>query len=122
MKTISSRVRTGLAISVLALGGLISSLAFADSAANGTDARPQCSGDHGKNQSAEERAQHAAEHFKKSDKNNDGFLTQDEVGEKRWAHIQVADANKDGKISQAELQQAHADGKLGHHKREQPPA
>jgi hypothetical protein len=41
------------------------------------------------------------------------------VGEKRWAHIQVADANKDGKISQAELQQAYADGKLGHGKRDQ---
>jgi hypothetical protein len=50
----------------------------------------------------------------KADKNSDGFLTQDEVGDRRWAHIQVADANKDSKISQAELEQAHADGKLGH--------
>ncbi|MEP7051730.1 MAG: EF-hand domain-containing protein [Pseudomonadota bacterium] len=111
MKTISSRVRSGLAISVVALGGLISSLAFAQAPA-ASDARPQCSGEHGR--SAGDRSQHAAERFKKADKNNDGFLTQDEVGEKRWAHIQVADANKDGKISQTELQQAHADGKLGH--------
>ena len=119
MKTISSRVRTGLAASVWALGGLVSSLAFADApAADG--ARPQCSGEHGKSQSADDRAQHAAERFKKADKNNDGFLTQDEVGEKRWLHIQVADANKDGKISQAELQQAHADGKLGHKHDKQP--
>ncbi len=119
MKTISSRVRTGLVISVVALGGLISSLAFADAPAQ-DGARPQCSGEHGKNQSEGDRAQHAAERFKKADKNNDGFLTQDEVGEKRWAHIQVADANKDGKISQAELQQAHADGKLGHKHDKQP--
>ena len=54
-------------------------------------------------------------HFKKADKNNDGYLTKEEVGDKRWARIQVADANKDGKISQAEMQQAHKDGKLGNH-------
>ena len=113
MKIINDRVRTGLAISVVALGGLISSLAFADAPSRG-EARPQCSGEHGSHQSDGDRAQHAAERFKKADKNNDGFLTQDEVGEKRWAHIQIADTNKDGKISQAELQQAHAEGKLGH--------
>ncbi len=110
MKSISTRI--GLGLSVLALAGFASSLALAD----GRDgaAHPQCSGEHGDKQSEGDRAQHAAERFKQSDKNNDGFLTQDEVGEKRWAHIQVADANKDGKVSQAELQQAHADGKLGH--------
>jgi EF hand len=116
MKTISTRTRIGLGISVLALAGFMSSLALADAAPR-EGAHPQCSGEHGGKQSAEERAEHAAERFKKSDKNNDGFLTQAEVGDKRWAHIQVADANKDGKISQAELQQAHADGKLGHGKR-----
>jgi hypothetical protein len=52
-------------------------------------------------------------HFKKADKNNDGFLTKDEVGDRRWEHIKVADANKDSKISLAEMQQAHKDGKLG---------
>jgi hypothetical protein len=57
-----------------------------------------------------------APHFKKADKNSDGFLTKDEVGEKRWSRIQVADANKDGKVSQPEMQQAHKDGKLGHGK------
>ena len=55
-------------------------------------------------------------HFKKADKNSDGFLTKDEVGEKRWDRIQVADANKDGKVSQPEMQQARKDGKLGHGK------
>jgi Ca2+-binding EF-hand superfamily protein len=113
MKTISSRVRTGLALLVVALGGLVSSLALA--APPATDgARAQCSAEHGNHQATGDHAQHAAERFKKADKNNDGFLTQAEVGEKRWARIQIADANKDGKVSQAELQQAHADGKLGH--------
>ena len=52
--------------------------------------------------------------FKKADKNGDGFLTKDEVGEKRWERIKVADANNDGKVSHPELQQARKDGKLPH--------
>jgi EF hand len=52
--------------------------------------------------------------FKKADKNGDGFLTKDEVGDKRWEHIKVADSNNDGKVSHPELQQAHKDGKLPH--------
>jgi hypothetical protein len=112
MKTNTARLCLG--ISVLALAGFMSSLALADAAPRDGAAHTQCSGEHGGKQSAGDRAQHAAERFKKQDKNSDGFLTQAEVGDKRWAHIQVADANKDGKISQAELQQAHADGKLGH--------
>jgi Ca2+-binding EF-hand superfamily protein len=119
MKTISSRL--GLAMSVLALAACVTSLALAESPSAASDARPQCSGEHGKSQAAGDRKAHAEERFKKADKNGDGFLTQDEVGEKRWAHIQVADANKDGKISLAELAQAHAEGKLGH-KHDKPPA
>jgi len=53
--------------------------------------------------------------FEAADKNKDGFLTKDEVGERRWARISVADANKDGKVSKAELDKARADGKLGRH-------
>jgi hypothetical protein len=117
----SIRTRIGLGISVLALAVGVSSLAWAESPRAAGDAHPQCSSEHGKNQSAGDRAQHAAERFKKNDKNGDGFLTQAEVGDKRWAHIQVADANKDGKISMAELAQAHADGKIGH-KHDKPPA
>jgi len=112
MKSISSRF--GVVISVLALGASVTSLAAAETPTAAGSARPQCSGEHGKSASAGERAQHAQERFKKADKNGDGFLTAAEVGEKRWAHIQVADANKDGKISLAELAQARADGKLGH--------
>jgi hypothetical protein len=57
-----------------------------------------------------------ARHFEAADKNKDGFLTKDEVGEARWARIRVADANGDGKVSKAELERARAEGKLGHHK------
>jgi hypothetical protein len=119
MKTISTRF--GLGISILALGGLVTSLAFAETSNAGGAARPQCSAEQGDKQSDGDRAQRAAERFAKDDKNGDGFLTADEVGAKRWAHIQVADTNKDGKVSLAELQQAHADGKLGH-EHQQPPA
>ena len=119
MKSISSRV--GVGISVLALAACVTSLAVAETPSGAGGAHAQCSGEHDKNESAGDRAQHAAERFKKADKNGDGFLTQDEVGEKRWAHIQIADANKDGKISMAELAQARADGKIGH-KHDKPPA
>jgi hypothetical protein len=51
-------------------------------------------------------------HFKKADKNSDGFLTKDEVGEQRWERIKAADANKDGKVSHPEMKQARKDGKL----------
>ena len=74
-----------------------------------TPAKPACEG-HGRKGHHDGKGKGA--HFKKADKNNDGFLTKDEVGDKRWAHISVADANKDGKVSQAEMQQAHKDGKL----------
>ncbi|MET0792751.1 MAG: hypothetical protein ABW061_14620 [Polyangiaceae bacterium] len=111
MKKITTRL--GLGLSVFALAACVASVALADAPKDG--ARPQCSGEHGGKQSAADRAQHAADRFKKADKNADGFLTQAEVGDKKWTRIQVADANKDGKVSQAELAQAHADGKLGHH-------
>jgi EF hand domain-containing protein len=113
MKSITTRVALG--VSVFALGASLSSLALADAPQAQENGRPQCSGEHGK-QSEGDRKQHAAERFKKADKNADGFLTQVEVGDKRWTRIQIADANKDGKVSQAELAQAHADGKLGHGK------
>jgi hypothetical protein len=80
-----------------------------------TSAKPQCDG-HG-HKGGEKGA-----HFKKADKNSDGFLTKDEVGDKRWDRIKVADANNDSKISQAEMQQAHKDGKLGHGKGRGPKA
>lgn len=80
-----------------------------------TSAKPQCDGhDH--------KGGDKGARFKKADKNSDGFLTKDEVGERRWDHIKVADANNDSKISQAELQQAHKDGKLGHGKGKGPKA
>jgi Ca2+-binding EF-hand superfamily protein len=97
----------GVAVVGFALAG--SSVALA----HGDGAERQCDGEHGA-KTPEERAQHAAERFQQADKNKDGFLTPDEVGAERWERIKVADANNDGKVSQAELEQAHKDGKLGH--------
>lgn len=61
----------------------------------------------------------AQERFTKSDKNNDGALTKDEVGDKRWEHLSVADADKNGSITQDEIKAAVASGalKLPHHGR-----
>lgn len=57
--------------------------------------------------------------FAEADKNADGAIDATEAGA-RWTHLQVADANKDGKVTQAELDQARAAGTLhgfggGHH-------
>jgi Ca2+-binding EF-hand superfamily protein len=105
-----TRSTLATALFAIVLGG--SSLAAAETG-NGTETRHHCDGKQGAS-TPEERAQRQAERFQKADKNGDGFLTADEVGEKRWAHIKVADANGDGKVSKAELEQAHKDGKLGH--------
>lgn len=98
MKTIK-RFSIATLFAVAAFG--TSAWALAD-----TSAKPQCDG-HG------HKGEGKGAHFKKADKNSDGFLTKDEVGERRWDHIKVADANNDSKISLAEMQQAHKDGKLG---------
>ena len=50
--------------------------------------------------------------FAKLDKNGDGALTKDEVGDKRWEHLSVADADKNGSVTQAEIRQAVASGVL----------
>lgn len=55
--------------------------------------------------------------FAKADTNGDGFVTADEVSDKRWAKMKVADANNDGKVSKAEFVQAKKDGKLGKKKK-----
>jgi hypothetical protein len=64
--------------------------------------------------------QFAQARFAKLDKNGDGALTKDEVGDKRWEHLSVADADKNGSVTQAEIAQAVASGVLkfphhGHH-------
>src|SRR5258706_9623774 len=96
------------------LGVLAVGLSVAASTVALAHGRVGCEG-----KSPEEHAEHAAERFQRADKNNDGFLTRDEVGDKRWEHIKVADANNDGKVSKAEMEQAFKDGKLGHHGHEQ---
>jgi Ca2+-binding EF-hand superfamily protein len=106
--------RTGLGIALVGLTLAASTVAFAEG--NGKEG---CSGEHSQ-MTPEQRAQRAAERFQKADKNNDGFLTADEVGAERWEHMKVADTNNDGKISKAELEQAHKDGKLGHHHGDKP--
>jgi hypothetical protein len=50
--------------------------------------------------------------FKTADKNSDGFLTKEEVGEQRWERIKAADANRDNKVTKPELKAARKDGKL----------
>jgi hypothetical protein len=86
---------------------LFAAAAFATSAwaLADTAGKPQCDGHKGEGKGAM---------FKKADKNGDGFLTKDEVGDKRWERIKVADANNDSKVSQPEMKQAHKDGKLHH--------
>lgn len=101
--------RMGLGVALIGFTLAASSVAFAQ---DGRGER-RCSGEHSA-KTPEERAQHAAARFQKADKNNDGFLTKDEVGDKRWERIKVADTNNDGKVSKAEMEQAHKDGKLGH--------
>ena len=73
--------------------------------------------------SAEElTAFHAVEakaRFAEADKNADGAIDAAEAGD-RWTHLQAADANKDGKVTQTEIDQARAAGTLhgfggGHH-------
>jgi Ca2+-binding EF-hand superfamily protein len=51
------------------------------------------------------------EMFKKADKDNNGVLTAEELG-RRWERLQVADADKSGSVTRAELDQARAEGKL----------
>src|SRR6188768_1791122 len=67
MKKITTRV--GLGISVFALGACLTSIALADAPKTDDQARPQCSGEHGGKRSEADRKQHAAERFKKADKN-----------------------------------------------------
>lgn len=95
--------RFSIAILCAAAAFGTSALALAE-----TGEKPQCDG-HGKGQGQ-------GGHFKKADKNSDGFLTKDEVGDERWARIKVADANQDGKVSHDEMKQARKDGKLPHGK------
>lgn len=56
------------------------------------------------------RATRMEEHGKKKfaalDKNGDGVLTKDEVGDEKWQRIGKADANGDGRVTQDELKQA----------------
>jgi Ca2+-binding EF-hand superfamily protein len=57
--------------------------------------------------------------FAKMDKSGDGALTADEVGDKRWARISVADADGNGSVTFSEMEAALAAGKLhfpGHHR------
>lgn len=63
----------------------------------------------------------AQKRFAKLDKNNDGALTEDEVGAQRWEHLSVADADKNGSVTEDEIKSAVAAGtlKFPHHGRHQ---
>lgn len=55
---------------------------------------------------------HRAQRFARQDADGDGALSAAEVPAERWAHMQVADADRDGRVTRAELDQAHASGAL----------
>lgn len=55
------------------------------------------------------RAAQVKAHFARADRNGDGAIDASEAGQ-RWARIQPADANKDGKVTLTELEAAHAAG------------
>jgi Ca2+-binding EF-hand superfamily protein len=60
---------------------------------------------------------HLDERFNGEDKNHDGALTADEVGKEKFEHLLRADANKDGRVTKAELHEAfkaHAMGPRDH--------
>ncbi len=80
--------------------------------------RGACKGEHGKEghhdkstmgdgrPSDPERRAHM---FARLDKNGDGALTADEVGNERfWSHLVQSDANGDGSVTKEELEQARA--------------
>ena len=52
-------------------------------------------------------------HFATMDKNSDGGVDATEAGA-RWTHLQVADANKDGKVTLPEIEAARAAGLMHH--------
>ncbi|MFC1642006.1 hypothetical protein ACFL5O_04865 [Myxococcota bacterium] len=56
-----------------------------------------------------------AERFARADHDGDGKLTESEVGSSWWSRMRAADADSDGAVTRAELDQAHAQGKLGPH-------
>ncbi len=93
------------------VGSLLLGAAVVSAAPGASGAEPQCSGEHGEGKGKLSKQ----ERFKKHDANGDGFLTAAEVGERRWEHMKVADANNDAKVSLAELKKAHADGKMKKH-------
>jgi hypothetical protein len=63
-----------------------------------------CDGEHG--------GKDKGARFQKADKNNDGFLTQTEVGAKRWERLKKADKNNDQKVSKAELKEMFKSRKM----------
>ncbi|MDO9022084.1 MAG: hypothetical protein Q8S73_28810 [Deltaproteobacteria bacterium] len=57
-------------------------------------------------------AQMQAQHFARLDPNGDGAVSAAEVEPGRWAHLQAADGDHDGRVTRDELQAARANGAL----------
>lgn len=53
------------------------------------------------------------EHFARLDSDQDGALTESEVGDRRWKRLGSADENKDGKVTPAEIDKALGTGQPG---------
>jgi Ca2+-binding EF-hand superfamily protein len=52
--------------------------------------------------------------FTQMDKNGDGQVGPGDVGDKQWKRLAVADTDRSGSVSLAEMQQALSNGTIGH--------
>lgn len=102
----------GFFAALAAISGFLPTSVPASAAPSRDGKAKAADGQEGRRYGKGERGKHKGARFAKADKNGDGYLTRDEVGEKRWSRISVADANKDKKVSKAELEKARKSGKL----------
>jgi Ca2+-binding EF-hand superfamily protein len=63
------------------------------------------------------RKERAKQRFTRMDKNGDGQLGKGDVGDERWKRLSAADADRNGSVSFAEMEQAFSAGKMKRHGR-----
>ena len=74
-------------------------------------------GHHGK-KFHDKHAKYMEEHFKKADKNNDGFISKKEHEQCSKTKFSKMDLNKDGKISKEEMDSFNKAKLSNHHKKD----